>query len=94
MNTSKQKIQTLHPDPNKSGRNISKDIYELVKGAFLTVSEDKALTHSELMDTMEKGLADKFGGSIGWYSETVKLDLEARGVVQRSDEKPQRYSLV
>ena len=35
----------------------------------------------------------KFYGSIAWYAETVKLDLEARKLIERTSSKPQKYRL-
>ena len=34
-----------------------------------------------------------FDGGVQWYGETVKLDLEARGVIERTNDKPQKYKL-
>jgi Asp-tRNA(Asn)/Glu-tRNA(Gln) amidotransferase C subunit len=56
--------------------------------------ESKELTHLELMDCIEKRLQGNFEGSIGWYSESIKLDLEARKIIERQiDVKPQTYRL-
>jgi hypothetical protein len=85
------KIQTLHP--TKTGRSIDVNKYEPIKKAMLSVLKNKELTHDELMDAMNKKLKGKFDGNIGWYSETVKLDLEARKVVERVGKKPQKYRL-
>ncbi len=38
-------------------------------------------------------LKGKFSGSISWYAETVKLDLEARKLIKRTNSKPQKYLL-
>jgi len=38
-----------------------------------------------------ENLRGKFSGSISWYAETVKLDLEARKVIERTGSKPQKY---
>ena len=32
---------------------------------------------------MERKLEGKFDGSIPWYMEGTKLDLEARGIIER-----------
>ena len=50
----------------------------------------KELTHSELLDKVNKGLKGKFSGNISWYAETVKLDLEARKIIERTSSKPQK----
>lgn len=45
------------------------------------------------MDEVNRNLRGKFTGNISWYAETVKLDLEARKVVERTASKPQKYRL-
>jgi hypothetical protein len=44
----------------------------------------KELTHTELVSALDKSLKDKFAGNISWYAMTVKLDLEARQVIERT----------
>jgi len=85
-------IQTLHP-LGKTGRNISKEKYELIKQTMLAVLKEETLTHNELFEEIEKRLTNKFSGNISWYAETVKLDLEARNMIERTDHKPQKYKL-
>jgi hypothetical protein len=86
------KILTKHP-LGKSGKNIDKHKYETLKKAILSTLRGKELTHTELFDRLNKSLKGKFSGSISWYAETVKLDLEARKIVQRTSSKPQKYRL-
>lgn len=88
-----EKILTLHPQ-GKKGVRISKTKYDMIKDAMIECLKGGSLTHLELMDCMKKRLENKFEGSIGWYSETVKLDLEARNIIERKTEaKPQVYFL-
>jgi hypothetical protein len=89
---SDEKILTKHP-LGKSGKNISKESYETLKKAMLLVLRGKELNHSELLDKVNKGLKGKFSGNISWYAETVKLDLEARKIIERTSSKPQKYRL-
>jgi hypothetical protein len=86
------KILTRHPQ-GKTGKNINKDIYETVKDGILALLRNKELSHTELDNQLNKVLKGKFSGNISWYGETVKLDLEARGLVERTDTKPQKYRL-
>ena len=85
-----QKILTKHP-MGKTGRNISKQNYDAMKAAILTALKGKELTHTELFAELNKRMKGKFEGNISWYGETVKLDLEARKVIERSKSKPQKY---
>jgi hypothetical protein len=87
-----EKILTKHP-LGKSGKNISRQKYEAVKEAILSALRDKKLTHTELFDQLNKSLKSKFSGNISWYGETVKLDLEARKIIERMSSKPQKYQL-
>lgn len=79
-----ERFQTLHPDENKSGVNIDRDKYELVKNAILDAVEARGqVPFRELSDEVAKRLPETFDGSAGWYTTTVKLDLEARGLIER-----------
>jgi hypothetical protein len=84
------KILTKHP-LGKSGKNISKRNYDLFKQAIVSTLRGRELTHTELVDQLNKRLRGKFSGNVSWYAETVKLDLEARKLIARSSSKPQRY---
>ncbi|HEU0275164.1 MAG TPA: hypothetical protein VFQ83_11610 [Candidatus Udaeobacter sp.] len=86
------KLITKHP-LGKSGRNISKQKYDLLKKAILTALKKRELTHTELFKELNKSLRDRFSGNISWYGETVKLDLEARKMIERTSSKPQKYRL-
>src|SRR4030095_17219383 len=87
-----EKILTRHPS-GKSGRNIPKQNYETLKKAIVSALKRKELTHTELFDHLNKTLKTKVSGNISWYGETVKLDLEARKIIERSSSKPPKYRL-
>jgi hypothetical protein len=85
-----EKILTKHP-LGKSGKNIDRQKYEALKNAILSALRNKELTHAELFNRLNKRLKEKFSGNISWYAETVKLDLEARKIIERTSSRPQRY---
>ena len=87
---SEKKILTKHPS-GKRGVNISQEKYEAVKKAILAALRKKQLTHTELAEQVNQSLANKFDGNINWYNETVKLDLEARHIIERTASKPPKY---
>jgi predicted transglutaminase-like protease len=87
-----EKILTKHP-LGKSGKNISKQKYEALREAILSALRNRELTHTELFNQLNNRLRNKFGGNISWYGETVKLDLEARKMIERTSSKPQKYRL-
>ena len=86
------RIRTKHPK-GKSGVNIDQQKYETLRKAILSALKNKELTHDELFERLDKKLKGKFSGSIHWYGETVKLDLEARKLIERTSAKPQKYRL-
>ena len=85
-------IQTRHPT-GKTGRSISREKYDAVKDAMVTILRGRELTHTELMSALQRELKKSFEGNISWYGETVKLDLEARKTLERTGSRPQRYRL-
>ena len=87
-----EKILTKHPR-GKNGKNISKQKYETLKKAILSALKNTQLTHTELFNELNNGLKGRFPGNISWYGETVKLDLEARNMIERTSSKPQKYRL-
>jgi hypothetical protein len=89
-NITEEKILTKHPQ-GKTGRNISKETYDTFRDVILSVLGKNDLTHAELLDQLNKRLENKFSGNISWYGETVKLDLEARNAIERTNSKPQKY---
>ena len=88
-----EKFLTLHPQ-NKQGVNIDKGKYEAIKGAILeAVGEKEGITFDELTASVGEKLPD-FDGSISWYTVSVKLDLEARGMIERiPKQSPQQLRL-
>ena len=85
-----EKVLTKHP-LGKSGRRIDRNKYETLKKAILSALRKNELTHTELFGRLNKNLNGKFSGNINWYGETVKLDLEAKKIIERTASKPQRY---
>ena len=89
-----EKIVALHPDPKKKPVNINRAKYETVKGAIMSTLRKNQLTHAELNNIIKSKLKKNFDGSVPWYVETVKLDLEARGLIERDKQgKPPVYRL-
>ncbi|TLZ51250.1 MAG: hypothetical protein E6K18_05440 [Methanobacteriota archaeon] len=77
-----EKYLTKHPE-GKKGVNISRTKYEVMRKTILTLLARDALTHNELTAAVHAKLKGKFDGSIPWYMEATKLDLEARRVIER-----------
>lgn len=81
-NTDENRIQTLHPQ-GKKGVHILQRRYDAIKDFIVkTVQDHGAITYSEVNDLAVEQLKD-FDGSVPWYVVSVKLDLEARGIIER-----------
>ena len=89
-----EEILTLHPE-GKKGVNINKEKYDKVRDSIVECLRKKGdTTHTQLVNCVNKNLKGKFRGSASWYMETVKLDLEARCVIERDKKtKPTVYRL-
>lgn len=78
-----EKIMTLHPD-GKAGVNILKRRYDVVKDSLLEIlGKEGQITFESLADKTIVSIEKDFDGKPLWYIVTVKLDLEARGIIQR-----------
>lgn len=83
-NMEEEKILTLHPEEGKRGVNISRTKYEMIRQAILdAVRSQGTITYQGLVSLVDYKLRNRFEGSIPWYVTTVKLDLEARGEIER-----------
>lgn len=78
-----EKIMTLHPQ-GKKGVNILKRRYDTIKDFIIeTVQEHKEISFEKLSDLAVENLSNTFDGKVVWYIVTVKLDLEARKLIER-----------
>jgi hypothetical protein len=88
-----EQIQTLHPIPGKTNKRIALNKYSLVREQILVILASKEYTHTELMEELFQKIKDTFEGGVQWYGETVKLDLEARKIIERTNSKPEKYKI-
>lgn len=91
-----ERILTQHPE-KKKGVNIRRDKYDQMRRAIEAVLHAEGpQTFQSLNEKVHQKLAGNFDGSISWYFTTIKLDLEARGVVvcERKSGQPQTIRLV
>ena len=90
------RVQTKHPQPGKASPRISRIKYDAIRDAILRVVPRNAdgIPFQEVPDLVGSVLPRRVKecfGSISWYTVTVKLDLEARGVLERvPGVRPQR----
>ncbi|MFK8005716.1 MAG: hypothetical protein AB8H03_05065 [Saprospiraceae bacterium] len=58
--------------------------YNVIKDAMLQmIQQEGEITYQDLSDQLEINLQPTFDGRVIWYVVTVKLDLEARGIIER-----------
>jgi hypothetical protein len=90
-----KKIIVTHPATGTE-RQFDASIYEPVKAAIIkSLKGSKGKTFSELTDdvvkTIRKQLPD-FRKSIPWYTISIRLDLETRGIVETFVEKGKKLN--
>ncbi|MBX3054445.1 MAG: hypothetical protein KF753_23435 [Caldilineaceae bacterium] len=79
--------EALHPDPTKKGARVTKATYDAYRAAFLQVvpKDEQGIELQPLIDGIVPLLPPDVRDSTspGWWMMSVKLDLEARGVIER-----------
>lgn len=86
-----ERIQLLHPE-GKKGSHIVKAKYDVMKEVMLeTITDYGEIAFKELANVIHEKLRDKREGSVTWYVTAVKLDLEARGLIERFAKDRQQY---
>jgi hypothetical protein len=90
----KEMIRTLHPE-KKQGVNINREKYEMIRKEILSaLHKQNEISFMNLSRAVEKQVNGNFEGSVTWYVTTVKLDLEARGMIKRvPNSRPQLLRL-
>lgn len=86
--TADKKVLCMNPDPSKQPCRIDAWKYDTVRSAILKSlgAKPKGVPFRELPGAVRSRLSSsalKRLGSVTWYTVTVKLDLEARGAVER-----------
>jgi hypothetical protein len=93
--TGSKKTTVTHPVTGTE-RKFDTAIYEPVKSAILqSLKGSKGKTFTELTDDVVKIIRKKmpgFKGSVPWYTISIRLDLETRGIVETFTEKGKKLS--
>lgn len=92
-----QKIQLLHP-AGKKAVSIHKEKYDVLKKVIISSLKTKGeSTQTEILKSITEDFKKnkiKFEGSLEWYLEWVKLDLEARKeIIRVSDKSPVKFMI-
>ena len=90
-----KKTTTTHPRTG-SKFNIDDEIYIPFKAAILqSLKGSKVKSFSELSDDVVKIIKKKMPGfnkSIPWYTISIRLDLETKGIVETFTEKGKKLN--
>jgi len=90
-----KKITVTHPRTGTE-KKFDPAIYEPVKAAILqSLKGSKGKTFTELTDSVIKILRTKmpgFKGSVPWYTISIRLDLETRGIVETFIDKGKKLN--
>lgn len=89
------RVMMQNPHTGRDDLRILRAMYEPVRDAILAAIEEAGtLPFSMLRDEVERRTpADMWtDASVGWYTTTVKLDLEAKGLIIKEG-SPQQLSL-
>lgn len=91
------KIIVTHPVTGTE-RKFDAAIYEPVKAAILeSLKGSKGKTFTELSDDVARIIKKKMPGfksSIPWYTISIRLDLETRGIVETFSEKGKKLNRI
>lgn len=76
--------------------NVNVDKYQAMKAAFLKTlpKSQPGITQKDILTLIKPLLPNDLfpqGKTSGWWSKTVQLDLEAKGLVKRENCKPLRW---
>ena len=88
----------MHPQ-GKKAVSISQAKYDLLKAGIVRhLTKNGAGTFADISKSIAQDLKEKkikFEGSMNWYLEWVKLDLEARKIIGRVPKtSPHKYVLL
>ena len=94
--STKDKIEVENINTPGEKKNVDAVKYNEMKSALLTLlpSSSPGLTQREIQDQIKQFLSkDIFpeGKTSGWWSKTVQLDLEAKGIIKRESTTPLRW---
>ena len=96
MSDDKIEVENINTPGRTSRVNAAK--YDAMREAYLAVlpKASPGMTQAEVMDAVRPRLPEALfpgGATSGWWVKTVQLDLEAKGVVVRTQTRPLRWHL-
>lgn len=80
------RVVMQNPNTGRDDGTIARSFYEPVRAAILeAIGEAGTLPFADLRAAVEARTPSEMwaDASVGWYTTTVKLDLEAKGLIER-----------
>ena len=90
-----ERVMLQNPNTGRDDLRIKRSIYDPVRAAILdAITEAGEIAFSELNDEVEGRTPPELweNASVAWYTVSVKLDLEAKGLIVKEG-SPQRLRL-
>ena len=88
------KLLTWDPD-KKRGVSLNQEEYDLVKEFIIqNLKGSKQVALIELLHKAKELLTQELGDETGWFIINVKRDLEARGLIRKSIQGPERLQML
>lgn len=96
---SANRIEVENVNHPKTVRSVDAEMYNAMRKAYLRVVPEvrPGLTLEEIRERLVTHLPDALfpdGAKVGWWAKTVQLDLEAKGIIARSNTRPIRIHRV
>lgn len=80
-------FRTIHPQ-HRDGVRINMHLYNNISDSILSLLEQEdQISLTRFFDNVCSQFVDLLGESVGWYIYTVKVDLEARGLIRHNRRK-------
>ena len=90
-----ERVTMQNPNTGRDDGTIAKRMYDPVRAAILdAIGDAGTLPFAQLPAEVEARTPPELweDASLGWYTTTVKLDLEAKGLIEREG-SPQQLRL-
>lgn len=82
--TMEERVVTLHPGGSRHDVRVEAEAYDAVQDAILTaITARGSLSFAELLLEVQDRVEIPLPRPILWIVTTVKLDMEARGLIER-----------
>lgn len=81
-----ERVVMDNPNTGRTDGTIARSFYDPVRAAIIeAIDEAGTLAFADLREAVEQRTPPEMwdDASVGWYTTTVKLDLEAKGIIEK-----------